>query len=96
MASTPEFDIDHVANLARIALTPEERRQFSAQLADVLAHIGLLREVDVGGIEPTAHAFPMDNVWAEDVAKPGLSEEDALRNAPARRDGMFAVPKVVD
>jgi aspartyl-tRNA(Asn)/glutamyl-tRNA(Gln) amidotransferase subunit C len=65
-------------------------------LGDVLAHIAQLQEVDVSGIEPTAHAFPMDNVWAEDAAKPGLSAEAALRNAPAQRDGMFLVPKVVE
>lgn len=96
MASRPEFDIDHVANLARIALTPEEKARFSAQLADVLAHISRLQEVDVSGIEPTAHAFPMDNVWAEDAPGPGLSPEEALRNAPSKRDGMFVVPKVVE
>jgi aspartyl-tRNA(Asn)/glutamyl-tRNA(Gln) amidotransferase subunit C len=96
MASAPEFDIDHVAQLARIALTAEEKKNFSAQLGDVLAHIAQLQEVDVSGIEPTAHAFPMDNVWAEDAAKPGLSAEAALRNAPAQRDGMFLVPKVVE
>jgi aspartyl-tRNA(Asn)/glutamyl-tRNA(Gln) amidotransferase subunit C len=96
MASAPEFDIDHVAKLARIALTPEEKKSFSAQLGDVLAHIAHLQEVDITGVEPTAHAFPMDNVWAEDRAKPGLSVEAALRNAPAQRDGMFLVPKVVE
>jgi aspartyl-tRNA(Asn)/glutamyl-tRNA(Gln) amidotransferase subunit C len=96
MSSAPEFDIDHVANLARIALTPAEKAGFSAQLGDVLAHIALLQEVDVTGIEPTAHAYPMENVWAEDRAVPGLQAEAALQNAPAQRDGMFVVPKVVD
>jgi aspartyl-tRNA(Asn)/glutamyl-tRNA(Gln) amidotransferase subunit C len=96
MASHPDFDIDHVAKLARITLTEEEKKSFSAQLGEVLAHIAHLQEVDVGGIEPMAHAFPIDNVWAEDAAKPGLSVEAALRNAPAQRDGMFLVPKVVE
>jgi aspartyl-tRNA(Asn)/glutamyl-tRNA(Gln) amidotransferase subunit C len=96
MDSHPDFDIEHVAKLARIALTPEERAAFSAQLGDVLGHIALLQEVDVSGVEPTAHAFPMDNVWAEDRANPGLTVGDALRNAPAQRDGMFVVPKVVE
>jgi aspartyl-tRNA(Asn)/glutamyl-tRNA(Gln) amidotransferase subunit C len=96
MASSPDFDIDHVAKLARIALTPAERESFSGQLREVLAHIALLQEVDVSGVEPTAHAFPMDNVWSEDRAGPGLPAEAALRNAPAQRDGMFVVPKVVE
>jgi aspartyl-tRNA(Asn)/glutamyl-tRNA(Gln) amidotransferase subunit C len=96
MATSPDFDIDHVAKLARIALSPGERAAFSGQLRDVLAHIALLQEVDVTGVEPTAHAFPMDNVWGEDRAIPGLPAEAALRNAPSQRDGMFAVPKVVE
>jgi aspartyl-tRNA(Asn)/glutamyl-tRNA(Gln) amidotransferase subunit C len=91
-----DLKLDHVANLARIDLTPEEKARFATQLGDVLAYIAQLNEVDVGGVEPTAHAFPVVNVWAEDVAAPGLPVEDALRNAPERRDNMFVVPKVVE
>ncbi len=96
MSVPADLNIDRIANLARIALTPEEKEKFSAQLADVLTNIEKLREVDVTGVEPTAHAFPIYNVWAEDVAQPGLSVEDALRNAPVQRDNMIVVPKVVD
>jgi aspartyl-tRNA(Asn)/glutamyl-tRNA(Gln) amidotransferase subunit C len=92
----PDLDIDHVASLARITLTPEEKARFSAQLGDVLAHIASLKEVDVSGVEPTAHAFPVTNVWAEDAAEPGLPPAAALRNAPARRGDLFSVPKVVE
>jgi len=95
--SVPEdLNIDRIANLARLALTPEEKTKFSAQLADVLTNIEKLKQVDVTGVEPTAHAFPIYNVWADDVAKPGLSVEDALRNAPEKRDNMIVVPKVVE
>lgn len=96
MAASEDLDIDRIAQLARIALTPEEKEKFSAQLADVLTNIEKLREVDVSGVEPTAHAFPVYNVWADDVAQPGLSVEDALRNAPEKRDNMIVVPKVVE
>ena len=96
MPAATDLNIDHVAHLARIALTPEERTQFARQLGDVLASIEQLKRVDVSGVEPTAHAFPVSNVWADDVAQPGLSAEDALRNAPARRDNMIVVPKVVE
>jgi aspartyl-tRNA(Asn)/glutamyl-tRNA(Gln) amidotransferase subunit C len=96
MAVSEDLNIDRIANLARLSLTPEEKEKFSAQLADVLANIEKLKEVDVTGVEPTAHASPVYNVWAEDVAKPGLSVADALRNAPAKRDDMFVVPKVVE
>ena len=96
MSSAPLFNIDRLAELARLALTPEEKARFSAQLSSVLGHIEQLAKVDVTGIEPTAHAFPLSNVWAADIAQPGLSVPDALRNAPAQRDHMIVVPKVVD
>ena len=96
MPKPADLNLDHVANLARISLTPEEKARFAAQIGDVLAYIAQLNEVDVSGVEPTAHAFPIVNVWAADVAEPGLAVEDALRNAPAKRDNMFAVPRVVE
>ncbi|HSI08486.1 MAG TPA: Asp-tRNA(Asn)/Glu-tRNA(Gln) amidotransferase subunit GatC [Rariglobus sp.] len=96
MSASEDLNIDRIANLARLALTPEEKVKFSAQLADVLTNIEKLKQVNVDGVEPTAHAFPIYNVWADDVAKPGLSVEDALRNAPAQRDNMIVVPKVVE
>jgi aspartyl-tRNA(Asn)/glutamyl-tRNA(Gln) amidotransferase subunit C len=97
MSSGPtDLNLDHVANLARIALTAEEKARFSAQLGDVLAYIAQLKEVDVSGVEPTAHAYPVTNVWAEDEPRPGLPVEAALRNAPAQQDHMIVVPKVVE
>ena len=96
MPDRGDFDIDHVATLARIALTPEEKAKFEAQLGDVLAYIAQLKEVDVSDVEPTAHAFPVVNVWADDVPQPGLAVEAALQNAPARQGALFVVPRVVD
>lgn len=96
MADAPRIDIDHVAKLARLALTPEEKARFAAQLGDVLHHIEQLAKVDVSGVEPTAHAFPVENVWDADVPRAGLSVTDALRNAPAQREQMVSVPKVVE
>ena len=96
MSNAPELNIDHVAKLARLALTPEEKATFAQQLGNVLHHIEQLRKVDVSGVEPTAHAFAVSNVWQEDVARPGLPVDQALRNAPAQRENMIAVPKVVE
>jgi aspartyl-tRNA(Asn)/glutamyl-tRNA(Gln) amidotransferase subunit C len=96
MSSSTDLNIDHVAHLARLALTPEEKAKYAQQLGDVLHHIEQLGKVDVTGVEPTAHAFPVYNVWAEDVARPGLSVDLALKNAPAQRQNMIAVPKVVE
>ncbi|HTB79984.1 MAG TPA: Asp-tRNA(Asn)/Glu-tRNA(Gln) amidotransferase subunit GatC [Opitutaceae bacterium] len=96
MPQPADFNIDHLASLARLALTAEEKARFSAQISDVLAYIAQLKEVDVSGVEPTAHAFPLFNVWAEDMPQPGLPVDVALRNAPAQRDHMIVVPKVVE
>jgi aspartyl-tRNA(Asn)/glutamyl-tRNA(Gln) amidotransferase subunit C len=96
MPSPTDLNIDHVAYLARLALTPEEKAKFATQLGDVLTYIEQLKKVDVSGVEPTAHAYPVFNVWADDVAQPGLPVELALKNAPAQRNNMIVVPKVVE
>ena len=96
MPASSDLNIDRVAKLARLALTPEEKATFSQQLGSVLHHIEQLGQIDVTGVEPSAHAFAVDNVWQEDVARPGLTVEQALRNAPAQRDNMIVVPKVVE
>jgi aspartyl-tRNA(Asn)/glutamyl-tRNA(Gln) amidotransferase subunit C len=96
MSQAPDLNIDYVANLARLALTPEEKERFAQQLGNVLHHIEQLGKANVAGVEPTAHAFPVHNVWSEDVAQPGLTVEQALKNAPAKRENMISVPKVVE
>jgi len=96
MAAPTNLDIDYVAKLARLTLTPLEKEKFAQQLSDVLHHIEQLGKVDVSGIEPTAHAFPVSNVWADDVVQAGLPGELALKNAPSQREHMFVVPKVVE
>ena len=91
-----DFDIKYIAHLARLSLTAEEEQKLSAQLGSVLSYIEKLKEVDVSGVEPTAHAFPLVNVTRPDEIKPSLSNEDALRNAPAHANGLFIVPKIVE
>lgn len=96
MADAPRLDIDYVANLARLALTPAEKAEFARQLDEILGYIEQLRSIPVDGVEPMAHAIPVDNVWQADEPRPGLPVEEALRNAPARRDQRVAVPRVVE
>ena len=90
------MDIKYVAHLARLELTPEEEQKLGAQLENVLGYIEKLKEVDVTGVEPTAHAFPLVNVTRPDEVKPSLTQEEALRNAPAQANGLFMVPKIVE
>ena len=94
--SAPDFNIKYVAHLARLKLSPEEETQLGAQLGNILGYIEKLKEVDVTGVEPTAHAFPMVNIFRPDEVRPSLSNDDALRNAPKRSSGLFVVPKVVE
>jgi aspartyl-tRNA(Asn)/glutamyl-tRNA(Gln) amidotransferase subunit C len=96
MNPAPDLDLAYVANLARLALTGAEREKFARQLGDILQYVEKLKQVDVTGVEPMAHAAPVFNVWADDVARPGLPVEQALRNAPAQRDQQIVVPKVVE
>jgi len=95
MAAT-EIDIQYVAHLARISLTPDEKKKLAAQLGGILGYIEKLKELDVTNVEPTAHAVPMVNVTRADEVRPSLPHEDALRNAPKQVNGLFIVPKIVE
>lgn len=91
-----EIDVKYVAHLARIQLSPEEERQFGAQLGQILKYVEQLNTLDVSGIEPTAHAVPLVNVTRPDEIRPSLPSEEALRNAPLQANGLFLVPKIVE
>lgn len=96
MSEESSMDIDYVANLARIELTSTEREKFQGQLGDVLKYFEKLQEVNVEGVEPTAHAFPRFNVWDEDKSVDGFTTKEALSNAPKSRNDQLVVPKVVE
>jgi len=90
------IDVKYVAHLARLSLTPEEETKIGSQLDSILGYIEKLKEVDVSGVEPTAHPFPLVNVVRPDEVQPCLSQEEALRNAPSQANGLFMVPKIVE
>ena len=91
-----DFDVKYVANLARIYLTPEEEQKFGSQLNHILGYIEKLRELDISNVQPTAHAMPMVNVARRDDVRPSIPHEEAMRNAPAKANGLFLVPKIVE
>lgn len=95
MAHT-DIDIDKVATLARLELTEEEKKTYAKQLGQVLEHMDKLNALDLDGVEPTAHSFPLSNVLDEDEPVAGFTAEEALRNAPQQRDQQIVVPKVVE
>ena len=85
-------DVLHVARLARLALTDDEVERFREQLNAILEAVGKVGELDLEGVEPTAHPLDLVNVWAEDEPRPCLSADEALANAPDREGGSFRVP----
>jgi aspartyl-tRNA(Asn)/glutamyl-tRNA(Gln) amidotransferase subunit C len=85
-------EVLHVARLARLALTEEEIARFQEQLSAILEAVGKVDELDLSGVEPTAHPLELSNVWAADEPRPSLELEEALANAPDREGGYFRVP----
>jgi len=88
-------EVLHVAELARLSLRPEEVELFTRQLNDILAYVQKLEELDTTGVAPLAHVIPLVNAFREDVVREGLSLEAALKNAPAREESSFLVPRVI-
>jgi aspartyl-tRNA(Asn)/glutamyl-tRNA(Gln) amidotransferase subunit C len=85
-----------MAELARIKLEPAEIATFESQLGHVLEHVEKLNQLDVNEVEPTAHSFPIYNIFREDKTRPSLEREAALENAPRQAQGLFIVTKVVE
>lgn len=89
-------EVEHVARLARLELTPEEKERMLAQLDSILSYIDTLNELDTTAVEPTSHVLPMTNVFREDEVTPSLSQEAVLANAPDRSDLFFRVPRILE
>lgn len=92
---SPE-QVEHVALLARLELTADEKSQLQHDLNVILEHFQRLLELETEGVPPTSHAIPMQNVFREDAVRPSLPPESFLREAPEERDGCFVVPRVVE
>lgn len=90
------LDVRYVAHLARLHLTDEEVAVFQPQLEQVLGYVREMEGLNVEGVEPTAHAFPVQNVFRNDEVQPGLDQETVLKNAPQERQGQFIVPKIIE
>jgi len=86
--------VDHVARLARLSLTAEERETFARQLEAVLAYAESMQGLDTAGVEPMSHAAGAAR-FREDVPRPGLDREAALAAAPDAEEGLFRVPRVI-
>jgi aspartyl-tRNA(Asn)/glutamyl-tRNA(Gln) amidotransferase subunit C len=89
-------EVDYVARLARLALTENEKENFSAQLSQILEYFEQLKKVDTAKVHPTAHPFFTHTVWREDRAVSKNDKEAILANAPEREDDFFKVKKVIE
>ena len=89
-------DVEHVARLARLALTDAELEKILEQLNGILAYIEKLNELDTDGVEPTSHAVPMVNVMRDDETGPCLPRDEALANAPDRAGEFFRVQRIIE
>jgi aspartyl-tRNA(Asn)/glutamyl-tRNA(Gln) amidotransferase subunit C len=88
-------DAEHVAMLARLALTDDEIDEFTRQLGVILDHAAQVSALDTGDVPPTAHPLPLVNVFRPDEVEPGLDRDEVLSQAPAAEDGQFRVPRIL-
>lgn len=93
--SLSKEEVQHVALLARLALSDAEVETLQTELNSILGHIDQISQLDLEGVEPTTHSIPLVNSTREDVVVPSIDRELALLNAPAREDGAFLIPRIV-
>ncbi|MCA9873545.1 MAG: Asp-tRNA(Asn)/Glu-tRNA(Gln) amidotransferase subunit GatC [Anaerolineales bacterium] len=89
-------DVEKIAHLARLELTPAEKAQYLEQLSAILEYAEMLNELDLDGIEPTAHAVAQQNILRADIAAPSLPIEDVLFNAPQQAQNQFLIQSVLE
>jgi len=95
MILSPE-EVEHIAELARLELSQEEKEMYRRQLSAILDHVARLHELDTSGIPPTSSVLAPRSVLRLDESRPGLPLPDLLRNAPQSQDRQFLVPPVLD
>ncbi len=88
-------EVLHVADLARLVLTEEEREIVTEQMGTILSYVDKLSEIDTTGVPATTHAHKKVNAFREDVVSSSLSREEALSNAPQKNEEMFEVPRIL-
>ena len=96
MARITRKEVEHVARLARLELTEEEKGRMTAQLDAILGYMDTLNQLDTSQVEPTTTVIPMVSGMREDEVRPSLKQEEALANAPEREDVLFRVPRIIE
>jgi len=88
-------DVEHIAELARLEFNENEKQKLTHELNEILKYVEKLGELDTSNVEPLSHVIELNNVFRDDVVQPSLPPEEALKNAPAKKDTFFRVPKVI-
>lgn len=94
--STEHIDVGYVAQLARLNLSEQEVTAFQGQLDQILSYVHKLDELDTEGVEPTAHAVSLENVFRKDEAHECIDREKFMRNAPAQYNHQILVPRIIE
>jgi len=89
-------DVEHVAKLARLGLTEDEKKRFTQQLSNILEYAETINKLDTKNATPTSHAIPMKNVFREDKCIPSTDTKAILANAPKQENNMFSVPRIME
>lgn len=89
-------EVEHVANLARLELSEQEKEMLTGQLSNILTYMEKLNELDTKDVEPTAHVLDVRNAMRDDTAAPSLDQDRALANAPEKAAGHYKVPKIIE
>jgi aspartyl-tRNA(Asn)/glutamyl-tRNA(Gln) amidotransferase subunit C len=89
-------DVDHVANLARLKFSDEEKKTLMEQLNRILDYMEKLNKLDTSNVEPLSQVIPLSNVFREDTVRPSQPVSEVLKNAPAKTGKFFKVPKVIE
>lgn len=90
-----EEDVKHIADLARIQLTEDERRSFTEQFNIILKYFEIIKDVDTEAVPPTSHVIDVTNVFREDEVRPSLTLEDVVKNTAQTEHGFFKAPKII-
>ncbi|WP_226035425.1 Asp-tRNA(Asn)/Glu-tRNA(Gln) amidotransferase subunit GatC [Aquibacillus saliphilus] len=96
MSEISKEQVKHVAHLARLAITEEEVEKMTKQLGDIIEYAELLNDLDTENVEPTTHVLNLKNVMRKDNPREWINKEDALNNAPDKKDGQFRVPSILE
>jgi len=88
-------DVEHIAKLAKLEFTDAEKEKFTHQMNQILDYMEKLNTLDTSNVEPLSHVIELNNVFRADEVKPGVSTEEALKNAPEKNEQFFKVPKVI-